>query len=84
MVKGFTQVYGINYSEIYIFILDVDTLRLLLTIITIKNIEAHQIDVNNAFTESVFYNIIYIHSLKGLKVPNGHVLLIVKSLYSLK
>ena len=84
MARGFTQVYGIDYSDIYTLTLGINILRLLLAIMAIKDIKAHQVDINNAFTESVFYNTIYIYLLKGLKVSNRHVLLIVKSLYDLK
>ena len=51
---------------------------------TIKDIEAYLVDINNAFIESVLYNIIYIYLFKRFKVSNRHVLLIVKSLYGFK
>ena len=84
MAKGFTQIYEIDYSDIYILILGADTLRLLLVIMTIKDIKAYQVNINNAFIELVFYNIIYIYLSKELKVPDGHVFLVVKSLYDFK
>ena len=84
MTKEFTQIYGIDYSKTYTPTLGTDILRLLLTIMAIKDMEAHQIDINNAFTKSVLHNIIYIHPPKRLKVPNRHVFLVVKSLYDLK
>ena len=84
VARGFTQIYGIDYSDIYTLTLGADTLRLLLAIIAIKDIEAYQVDVNNAFIESIFHNIIYIYSFEGLKVSNRYVFLVVKSLYGLK
>ena len=84
MTRGFTQVYEIDYSDIYIPTLGTNILRLLLAIMTIKDIKAHQVDINNAFTESVFYNIIYMYLPKGFKVSDRHVLLVVKSLYDFK
>ena len=50
----------------------------------IEDMEAHQIDVNNAFTESALRDTIYMHLPEGLEVPEGQVLLVVKSLYGLK
>ena len=50
----------------------------------VEDMEAHQVDVNNAFTESALHDTIYMHPPEGLEVPNRHVLLVVKSLDGLK
>jgi hypothetical protein len=62
----------------------IDSLRVLLAIIIIKNLEYHQINVNNAFTESVNTEIIYISSLNGVRIIKKRVLKVLKSLYGLK
>ena len=41
MARGFTQIYEIDYSDIYILILGADILRLLLAIMAIKDIKAY-------------------------------------------
>ena len=84
MARGFIQKYKIDYSEIYIPTFDADILRLLLTFITIEDIEVYQININNVFIESVFRDIIYIYLPEGLKIPKRQILFVVKSLYSLK
>jgi hypothetical protein len=62
----------------------IDFLRVLLAIITVKDLKYHQINVNNAFTESVNTEIIYINLLDGVHITKERVLKILKSLYGLK
>ncbi len=49
-------------------IIKFDTLQVFLIIATMKNLELHQIDVNNAFTESFLKEIIYMFSSSEVKV----------------
>jgi hypothetical protein len=62
----------------------IDFLRVLLALITLKDLECHQVDVNNAFTESVNTKIIYMSPPDGVYTVKGRVLKILKNLYSLK
>jgi len=49
-----------------------------------KNLELHQVNVNNAFTESFFKEIIYMFSLSKVKVRLNCALKVLQSLYDLK
>jgi hypothetical protein len=61
-----------------------NSLRVLLAIVAVKDLKCHQIDVNNAFIESVNTEIIYISSLNGVRIIKKRVLKVLKSLYGLK
>jgi hypothetical protein len=61
-----------------------DSLRVLLIIITVKDLEYYQVNINNVFTESVNTEIIYINPLNGIRIIKERVLKILKSLYGLK
>jgi Reverse transcriptase (RNA-dependent DNA polymerase) len=61
-----------------------DSLRILLTLVTFKNLKCHQVNVNNTFTESVNTETIYITPPDGVRTTKGRVLRILKSLYDLK
>jgi hypothetical protein len=61
-----------------------DSLRVLLTIIIIKDLKYHQININNVFTELVNIEIIYISSLDGVRIIKKRVFKVLKSLYGLK
>ena len=46
--------------------------------------ETHQININNVFTELILRDTIYMYLPEGLEVSKRQILLVVKSLYSLK
>ena len=61
-----------------------DTLCLFLTIVALKDLECHMIDVNNAFTESILKEDIYMASLSGVDISLSKAFQVLQSLYSLK
>ena len=84
VARGFTQVYGEDYTETFAPTLRVDSLRILLALMALEDMEAEQVDVNNAFTESDLKEAIYMHSPPGMELKNGRVLRLLRSLYGLK
>ena len=61
-----------------------DSLRVLLALVALEDLKCHQVDINNAFTESVNTETIYISPPEGVRTAKGRVLRILKSLYGLK
>ena len=84
MAKGFSQIYGIDYEDTFAPTIRYDTLRTFLAIVAMENLECHQLDINNAFTESFLKEVIYMAAPPGVKVAPGRVLRILRSLYGLK
>ena len=84
VARGFSQVCGVDYSETFAPTAKFDTLRLFLAIVALEDLECHQIDVNNAFTESWLAEKIYMAPPPGVNLQPGQALLIKKSLYGLK
>lgn len=84
VARGFSQVYGVDYQETFAPTVKFDTLRLFLALVAAEDLECHQVDVNNAFTESMLKEDIYMSPPSGLSLAPGRALHIVRSLYGLK
>ena len=82
--RGFSQIQGIDYDETFAPTVRMDTMRAVLALIAIKDLETGQIDVNNAFTESTLEHLIYMQPPPGLDVKQGEYLRLLQSLYGLK
>ena len=84
VARGFSQKYGIDFEDTFAPTVRHDTLRAFLAVVCSEDLELHSMDVNNAFTESVLKEDIYMKPPPGLELPPGKVLHILKSLYGLK
>jgi hypothetical protein len=84
VARGFSQVQGLDFDETFAPTVRIDSLRLLLAIVALEDLECHQIDINNAFTESKLKEEIYMAPPPGIEVKPGCVLKIQRSLYGLK
>jgi len=84
VARGFSQKYGVDYDQTFAPTLRHDTLRLFMAICAIQDLECHQVDVNNAFTQSFLKEEIYMEAPPGVNVARGQVLKVLRSLYGLK
>jgi len=84
VIRDFSQIHEVDYENTFASIIKFDTLRVFLAITTMKDLELHQVDVNNAFTESFLKEIIYMFSSFEMKVKSDCVLKVLQSLYNLK
>ena len=76
--------YEIDYEDTFVSTVRFDTLRLFLAIVALKNLECHQVNVNNVFIEFFLKKTIYMFSSSSVKVASERVLRILRSLYDLK
>ena len=84
VAREFSQMHSINYEDIFVSTVKFDTLCMFLVLIALENLKCHQVNVNNAFTESFLKKIIYMTSSSDVDVTSDHALHILCSLYSLK
>ena len=84
VARGFSQRYGIDYQDTFTPTMRIDSLRVLLAIVAVEDLEYHQVDVNNAFTQSTNTETIYMSPPDGVRTAKGRVLKVLKSLYGLK
>ena len=85
VAQGFSQVYGIDYSETYAPVARYQTLRMLIAIAAAKNLELDQVDVETAYLNSTVTEDIFMKIPEGLKGNvEGMVCKLKKSIYGLK
>ena len=65
VVKGYAQVFGVDYSETFAPIARLDTIRLLLAVATQKNWKVYQLDVKSTFLNGFLQEEIYVEKPLG-------------------
>ena len=84
VTRDFSQMHNIDYENIFTSTVKFNTLHIFLTLVALKNLKCHQINVNNVFTEFFLKKIIYIISSLNVEVTSDCALHIIWSLYKLK
>jgi Reverse transcriptase (RNA-dependent DNA polymerase) len=64
--KRYTQTYGIDYHDIFIPVVTMNTVRILLSIVMNNGWNLHQMDVKNAFLQGTLEEEVY------MNLPPGH------------
>ncbi|KAJ0754654.1 putative RNA-directed DNA polymerase [Helianthus annuus] len=86
VIKGFRQKEGLDYFDTYSPVTRITSIRLVLAIAALRNLEVHQMDVKTAFLNGDLEEEIYMEQPEGFSAPGnkGKVCKLVKSLYGLK
>ncbi|KAD2805656.1 hypothetical protein E3N88_39033 [Mikania micrantha] len=86
VIEGFRQKEGVYYFDTYSPVTRITTIRLVLAIAALRNLEVHQMDVKTAFLNGDLEEEIYMEQPKGFSAPGqeGKMCKLVKSLYGLK
>ena len=86
VVKGYAQVFGVDFSETFALVARLDTIRLVLALAAQKSWKVFQLDVKSAFLNGYLQEEIYVEQPEGFAVT-GHedkVYILKKALYGLK
>ena len=86
VVKGYAQIFGVDYSETFTPVARLDTIRLLLPISMQLGWKGHQMDVKSTFLNGILQEEIYVEQLEGFVVEDKEdkVYRLHKALYGLK
>ena len=86
MIKGYRQTEGLDYFDTYSPVTRINSIRMVLAIAALKDLEVHQMDVKIAFLNGDLNEEIYMEQPEGFSAPGQEmkVCRLVKSLYGLK
>nr|GEX04851.1 zinc finger, CCHC-type [Tanacetum cinerariifolium] len=86
VIKGFRQRQGLDYFDTYSPVTRITSIRMILAIVALRNLEIHQMDVKREFLNGDLEEEIYMNRSEGFIAPGqeGKVCRLVKSLYGLK
>jgi transposase InsO family protein len=84
VVKGFRQVQGKDYNDIFASVAHKDSIRVFLSIVNYLGIPCHQVDIKGAFLNGDIDVELYVDPPEGMPISAGHVLRLKRSLYGLK
>lgn len=84
VAKGFTQVPGEDFGEVFALVGKFTTGRVLLALAAVKGWYVHQEDVDHAFLNGVLHEEVYVKQPEGFDDGTGRVYRLRKALYGLK
>ena len=86
VAKGYSQVQGVDFNEVFSPVVKHTSIRVLLSLVAMKDLELEQLDVKTAFLHGDLEEQIYMKQPEGFEVmgKEDHVCLLKKSLYGLK
>src|SRR5271168_4978516 len=86
VAKGYMQIYGLDYTNTYANVADIDTIRLLLAMACFYDWECDTVDIVTAFLNGDLEEEVYMDQIEGFEEdPTGtKVYKLLKSIYGLK
>lgn len=84
VAKGFSQIQGIDYNELFAAVAHKDTIRVFLLLVNYYNLECDQVDIVAAFLNGNLQETIFRDPPEGSDLPSNKVLRLLKFLYGLK
>jgi len=86
VVKGYAQIWGVDFSETFAPVARLDTIRMILALAAQQGWKVHQLDVKSAFLNGVLQEEIYVEQPEGFVTPGQEekVYLLRKALYGLR
>ena len=84
MAKGFTQTYGLNYTETFSPVTKLNSIRIIISLATNLDWPLHQLNVKNAFLHDDLTETIYMTQPPGFESKGECMCHLKKSIYGLK
>ena len=73
VARGFSQTHGVDFNETFAPTIRMDTLRAFMAVVALEDMEMHQMDISNAFTQAELGEKFYMTPPEGVPVPHDMV-----------
>jgi hypothetical protein len=84
VAKGFKQIVGIDYNELFAAVAHEDSIRLFLALVNYYDLDCDQVNIKAAFLNGDLEETIFMSPPEGSNIPANKVLRLRKTLYGLK
>ena len=84
MAKGFTQTYGLDYTETFSPVAKLNSIRIIISLAANHDWPLHQLDVKNTFLHGDLNEMVYMAQPLGFESKRECVCHLKKSIYGLK
>ncbi len=72
MIKNYRQIKDKNFDETYVFVIRVDTSRMMLIIVAVLNYQIKQFDIKTAFLYDQMNRMIYTDQSKDFEIEDSN------------
>ena len=83
VVRGDLAIQGFDYFETYSPVAKIDSIRLILAIIISHSLRPLQMDISNAYVQSILLEEVFLKAIPGRPLPPGKCYKLLRSLYGL-
>ena len=73
MIKGYKQTEGLDYFAIYFLVIIINSIRMLLAIVALRNLEVHQMNVRTTFLNGELDEQNYMVHLEGFSATGQEI-----------
>ena len=86
VAKGFSQIKGIDFNDIFLPVVQYETVQLILTLVVLENWHMSSVDVKTAFLYGELDEELYMEQPEGFKIPGKEhlVLQLKRAIYGLR
>ena len=84
VAKGFSQIPGINFTETFVPVVQLETFWTLIAIAVYYKLDIHTMDVVEAYLDGELNKMIYMEQLPGYEDGTNHIYRLCRPLYGLK
>ena len=83
VVRGDQAVQGYDFFETFSPVTKIESIRLVFALIILHKLKPLQLDIGNAYVQSVLVEEVYLRSIPGVRLPEGKCYRLLRSLYGL-